>query len=279
MKNQNIRLNHFLSSCGICSRRKADEMIKYKTVTVNNKRVQNPAIKIHPETDDVKIEGKQVKPLGKKWYIAFNKPKKVLTSMNDPKNRPCIADYFKRRKTRIFPVGRLDWNSEGLILLTNDGHFSMKVTQHKIPKTYIVKLNGRPTMSQLSKLKKGVHTEVGKLKALYIEPLRKKKSQHSWIKVILAEGRNRQLHRMFEKIGFQIKVLKRTGIGKLKLKSLKPGESFPLSTSDIKKVFSLPSETQKTKAIKFKKINQSAVFTHCILLIDIFYYFSYHEYI
>ena len=245
MKSETIRLNHFLSSCGVCSRRKADEVIKYKNVTVNNKRVKNPATIINPKKDKIKLEGKQIKPSNRKWYIAFNKPKKVLTSMGDPKNRLCISDYFKKTKERIFPVGRLDWNSEGLILLTNDGYFSMKMTQKKIPKTYMVKLNGQPTITQLSKLKKGVSTEVGKLKALYIESSRNKKNQYSWVKIILAEGRNRQLHRMFEKIGFQIKVLRRTSIGRLKLKSLKPGEYFFLSPLDIKKVFSYPSEIQK----------------------------------
>ena len=98
MKEKTIRLNHFLSSCGVCSRRKADEVIKYKKVTVNNKRVKNPAMKINPQTDNVKLEGKQVKPSGRKWYIAFNKPKKVLTSMSDPKNRLCISDYFQKTK-------------------------------------------------------------------------------------------------------------------------------------------------------------------------------------
>ena len=252
MENKTVRLNHFLSSCGVCSRRKADEVIKYKTVTVNNKRINNPAMKINPKTDNVKLEGEQIKLSVRKWYIAFNKPKKVLTSMSDPKNRPCVSDYFKKIKERIFPVGRLDWSSEGLILLTNDGHFSMKITQQKIPKTYLVKLNGRPTPSQLSKLKKGVSTEIGRLKALYIETLYKKKNQHGWVKVILSEGRNRQLHRMFERIGFQIKVLRRISIGRLKLKSLKPGEYFLLSPSDMKKVLSYPPEIQKKKNIKSK---------------------------
>lgn len=218
---------------------------------VNNKRIKDPATKIHPEMDQVKLEEKLIKLSEKKWYIAFNKPKKVITSMSDPKNRICIADYFKKQKERIFPVGRLDWHSEGLILLTNDGDFAMKVIHQKIPKTYLVKINGQATTTQLSKLKKGVHTEVGRLKALYVRPLRKTKiKQYSWIKILLAEGRNRQLHRMFEKIGFQIKVLRRTAIGRLKLKSLKAGEYFYLSPSDMKKVFSLPSEIQKTNKPK-----------------------------
>lgn len=246
MKKTTFRLDHFLSVCGVCARRKANDLIKKNKVTVNNKKIKKPAMLIQPDVDIVKLEGKPVKLSKVKWYIAFNKPRKVLTSMSDPKGRPCIADYFKRKKDRIFPVGRLDWHSEGLILLTNDGDFSMKVMspKQKIPKTYLVKLNGMVSSSQLAKLKKGVHTKIGRLKALYAEPLRGKKN---WVKVILNEGRNRQLHRMFEKIGFQIKVLRRTGIGKLKLKSLKPGEGFELTSEDIKKVFSLPAEIKKTR--------------------------------
>ena len=242
MKKKTFRLNHFLSSCGVCSRRKAEEIIKRGKVTINNKKVKEPTLKVDPSKDQVRLDGKQIELPQQKYYIAFNKPKKVITSMKEPQGRPCIADYFKKAKDRIFPVGRLDWHSEGLILLTNDGDFSNKILQKKTPKTYLVKLNGRPTKTQFLKLKKGVHTEVGKLKALYIKELKKKVQQHSWVKVILLEGRNRQLHRMFEKIGFQIKVLRRTGIGKLKLKSLKPGEYFFLSPLDIKKVFSLPPE-------------------------------------
>ena len=140
----------------------------------------------------------------------------------------------------------MDWHSEGLILLTNDGAFATQITQQKVSKTYLVKLNGQPTIAQLTKLKKGVSTEVGRLKALHIQLSRKRTSRHSvkttrsWVTVVINEGRNRQLHRMFEKIGFQIKVLRRIAIGKLKLKSLRPGEYFILSSSDINKIFSVP---------------------------------------
>ena len=247
-----IRLNHFLSSSGVCGRRKADTLIKKGLVQVNNKTVENPALRISPEKDKVKLEGRPIKPRKNILYIAFNKPRKVITSMEDPKNRLCIQDYFRRLRERVFPVGRLDWHSEGLILLTNDGDFSLKISRGGIPKTYLVKLNGRPRKNQLARLKKGVLTEIGRLRALYVEELPKKSSKHSWVKVVLQEGRNRQLHRMFEKIGFQIKVLRRVAIGKLKLKSLKPGESYLLSERDLQKVFSLPSEVQNEK--KFSKM-------------------------
>ena len=265
-----IRLNHFLSSCGVCARRKAGQLIKNKKVTVNNKLTINSALTIYPEKDIVKVEGKKIHLPQAKWYIAFNKPKKVLTTMSDPKNRPCIADFFipkggarakgykplfpgqglniskdhySKQGSLVFPVGRLDWHSEGLILLTNDGRFSALLTKQKTPKTYFVKLNGQPTAAQLIKLTKGVYTEVGRLKAVYAQRVRGRASgRQAWVKVILTEGRNRQLHRMFEKIGFQIKVLRRTAIGRLKLRSLKPGGFFMLSPEDIKKVFSQPSE-------------------------------------
>ena len=178
------------------------------------------------------------------YYIAFNKPKKVITSMNDPKGRLSVGDFFKMKKqNRIFPIGRLDYHSEGLLLLTNDGYFSAKVLKDKPPKTYMVKLNKRPTVNQLTKLKKGVYTEIGRLRALYAQLDRKKNSL--WVKVIVAEGKNRQLHRMFNKLGLQVKVLRRTAIGKLQLKSLKPGEIFALTPKDLKKVFSDPTEIQK----------------------------------
>ena len=235
-----MRLNHFLSSCGICSRRKADTLIKNKTVTVNNRPVTDPAKPIHPTKDKIRWKGKLVHPPKKKWYIAFNKPVKALTTMSDPKNRLCTADFFKKLPERIFPVGRLDWRSEGLLLLTNNGDFAMQVLSQKPPKTYIVKLNGSPTPRALSRLTKGVPTAVGRVKALYARPVRGKSKQ--WIKVIIIEGKNRQLHRMFEKVGFRIKVLRRTAIGRLKLRSLKPGEHRVLSPADIKKVFSPPAE-------------------------------------
>ena len=247
-----LRLNHFLSLNAGVSRRQAEKLIQQKKVRVNGKYIEDPGFKIHTEKDHVTLNGKPLqrsqsnKSLFTKngYYIAFNKPKKVITSMSDPKGRPSVGDFFKiRKKNRIFPIGRLDWHSEGLLLLTNDGYFSAKVLKDKPPKTYMVKLNKRPKVNQLTKLKKGVYTEIGRLKALYTQLDRKKNSL--WVKVIIAEGKNRQLHRMFNKLGLQVKVLRRTAIGKLQLKSLKPGEIFALTPKDLKKVFSDPTEIQK----------------------------------
>ncbi len=216
--------------------------------------VQELGYQINPHKDQVRIDGTILQIPTRKIYIAFNKPKKVLSSTKDPKDRVCISDFFKKRKNfRIFPVGRLDWSSEGLILLTNDGDFSEKILQpkNKIPKTYVVKLSGSVSSKQLDRLVRGVSTEKGRFKALYAQYIKatgrrnKKTGASTWIKIIIDEGKNRQLHHMFKSIGFSIRVLRRVAIGRLKLKSLRPGESFLLSPSDMKKLFLLPMELKK----------------------------------
>ena len=243
-----LRLDHFLSACGVCARRKVRALLHQKPVMVNGKKITDLSFKVHPKKDKVTVGGKPLNLGQKKWYIAFNKPKKIISAFSDPKVRPCLALFFEKlKKQRLFPVGRLDWHSESLMLITNDGDFTGEILSKKPPKTYLVKLNGRPTLAQLLKLQKGVLTEIGRLKALYVKNYRSKDREGAWVKVILAEGKNRQLHRMFEKIGFQIKILRRVAIGKLKLKSLKPGESFLLSPKDIKKIFSIPSELADKK--------------------------------
>ena len=241
MKNT-FNLNHFLSLSGASSRRKASVLIKEGHVRVNSQKIKNPAYKVSPTKDKIWLKGKLLKIPTQKWHIAFNKPPKVLTSLSDPKGRVCVSSYFPKVRERLFPVGRLDWDSEGLLLLTNDGDFAHQVLKQKPPKTYMLKLNRSPSHAQLVRLKKGVRTDIGLLKAVYADFSRSRSQK--WIKVILIEGKNRQLHRMFENIGLHIRVLRRVAIGRLKLRSLKPGESFLLSPQDKRKVFLSPSEME-----------------------------------
>ncbi len=242
-----VRIVKFIASLGLCSRRKAINFIQNHEVSVNQKRVTDPSLALDPKKDKVRLKGRLLKPPQKKIYIAFHKPEKVLTTMEDPKNRPCVADFFKKSKFKIFPVGRLDWHSSGLMLLTNDGDLAFKVLhpRHSIPKTYLVKLNRPLTGRQVLKLKKGVFTPLGRLKALYIKktlsPQGGKKTSNWW-KIIISEGKNRQLHRMFEQTGSSIKVLRRVGIGRLKLGRLKAGGALLLSPGDVQKVFIPPKE-------------------------------------
>lgn len=236
-----IRLNKYISECGIASRRRADELINEGSVVVNGKKVYELGTKVRPSLDRITVNGKPIKPATHKIYILFNKPKNVVTTMEDPEGRPAIADYFERLPVRVFPVGRLDWDSEGMILLTNDGEFAQKVNHpsEEILKTYMVKVNGHPSQDQLDRLRRGISIVGGKVSARGVERIRRGDSdKYDWIKIMIAEGKNRQIRRMFEKIGFDVLKLQRVAIGRLRMPtSLKRGEYVFLTYAGIEKIF------------------------------------------
>ena len=242
-----LRLNKFLCASLFIARRKADQLIVQNKVKINGKKVEKSGMLIDPKKDRVEFEGKTLAlPEKKKMYIVFNKPPKVMSTMHDPKGRICLGDFF-RTFPGVFPVGRLDWHSEGLILLTNDGDFSKRIVQRdKVPKTYFLKLTGDIKTTQLNTLKKGVFTKVGKVNALYAKILKKRGKQglekNSWVKVIISQGRNRQLHYMFESLGFHIKVLRRIKIGSFSLKGLKKGQARIVPYQEIKKMLTKPAK-------------------------------------
>lgn len=241
MEKQNtIRLNKFLADCGIASRRKADELIEEGVVQVNGKTTFEMGAKVEPGVDRVTVRGKPIRQEHMKIYMVFYKPESVLTSMDDPMERPTVAHFLEKLPVRVFPVGRLDWDTEGLLLLTNDGEFSQKVMHPKeeIPKTYLVKLDGKPTEAQLEKLLRGVTIPGGKVAAKLVERVKVGDSEHyDWIKIIITEGKNRQIRYMFQKIGYDVKKLKRVAIGQLTLGALKKGEYAFLDKSGIDRVF------------------------------------------
>lgn len=235
-----VRLNKFLADSGLASRRKADELIQSGVVQVNGKTVTELGVRVNAQADRVSVDGKPVKPPSLKIYLAFNKPENVLTSMSDPEGRPTVADYLSHLPVRVFPVGRLDWDTEGLLLLTNDGDFAQKVMhpKHEIPKTYLAKLDGQPTDEQLSKLLRGVTIPGGRVSAIHVERAKVGHSdQYDWIKIIIGEGKNRQVRHMFSKIGFDVKKLKRVAIGQLTLGPLQRGEFAFLDAAGIRKIF------------------------------------------
>jgi len=236
-----VRLNKYLSECGVASRRKADELIAEGAVLVNGKKVYELGTRVTPGQDRITVSGKPVKPAAHKVYILFNKPKNVVTTMNDPEGRPSISDFFERLPVRVFPVGRLDWDTEGMILLTNDGEFAQKVNHpsQEILKTYMAKVSGHPSNEQLEKLKHGVSVIGGRVSARHIERVRKGDSdKYDWIKIMIAEGKNRQVRRMFEKIGFDVMKLQRVAVGKLRMPaSLKRGEYVFLTEAGVRRIF------------------------------------------
>lgn len=245
-----VRLNKFIATCGIASRRKADELISDGQVRVNGHTITDLGTKVNPRTDSVVVNGKPIKVFQDLVYVMFNKPVQVVSTMSDPEGRPTIADYFTKMRIRIFPVGRLDWDSEGLILLTNDGDFAQKVSHPKndVAKTYLVKLDGQPTESQLQKLVRGVTIIGGKTHALAVQKVAGRGSdKYDWVKVVITEGRNRQVRQMFEKIGYDVKKLQRVAIGSLKLGNLDRGQYRVLTPDDLKRVFQVPKELIEEK--------------------------------
>lgn len=243
-----LRLNKFLAKWGNISRLKAEEHIKRGRVFVSGKRISQSSFLVDPKKDKVRIQKKYISAQSqeKKVYLMFHKPTKVLSSSFDPKGRPTVMDFIPKTKQRLFLVGRLDWDSEGLLLLTNDGDFSHQVLNPKssVSKTYLVKIKGQIKDSELKKLIKGVSTPVGKRRALFA-----KQSKRGDIKVILKEGKKRQIRLMFNKLGFPVQKLKRVAIGRLKLNRLPRRHFISLTEKDIKKIFLYPKEL---KGIRIK---------------------------
>ncbi len=239
--NQLIRLNKYIADHGIASRRKADILIDEGEVTVNGRKVFELGLKINPLKDQVKVSGRLIHVKPQPLYFIFNKPRNVVTSTSDPQGRPTVIDYFSKVKQRLFPVGRLDWDTEGLLLMTNDGDFANEITSpaSNIPKTYHAKLDGITTDEKLEKLKRGVSIIGGKVKALEVKRLKKGTDKKDWVQITIKEGKNRQVRKMFEKIGYDVVKLKRVSIGQLKLTNLKPGEYRPLTQKDLLQLFSM----------------------------------------
>lgn len=253
---QRVRLNKLIADCGLASRRHADRMIEEGQVSVNGKRVYELGVKVDPTQDSIKVNGKLLrKPLAQKFYLVLNKPAGVLTTMEDPEGRPTVAEYLGGVPARVFPVGRLDWDSEGLILLTNDGDYANKVMHPKteVTKTYLVKLNGQPQPQHLEKLRKGVPIIGGKVSARHIEQIKKagdkKSDKYEWYKIVITEGKNRQIRQMFAKIGFDVIKLQRVAIGRLRLGALKVGALAYINEAAAERVF-LPDDPEELKIKK-----------------------------
>jgi 23S rRNA pseudouridine2605 synthase len=240
-----VRLNKFLADSGLASRRKADEIIENGEITINGKKVFELGIRVDPANDRILHKGKPIKAQNRFVYYVFHKPKSVVTTTSDPFGRPTILDFFKKSTLRLFPVGRLDWDAEGLILITNDGEFSHKVIHPEkgVLKTYHVKLSGIPSDVHLEKLKKGVSIEGGgKVSAQHVRRLSHKGTdKKAWVEITIKEGKNHQIKKMFQKINFDVVKLRRVAIGGLKLGSLLPGEHKELSPDDFLRIFKKPT--------------------------------------
>lgn len=234
-----MRINSFLARCGLGSRRKVEELILKKQVFVNGSNIISLSTQIDPQKDEVICNNKKLTLIEDKIYLMLNKPKLVLSTVSDDRGRKTVMDYVDKT-INIFPVGRLDYNTEGLILLTNDGEFANNVIHPSkmIWKTYEAKLNKTPKPIDLVKLRKGV--DIGDvIKTSPAQVSNPELCDDGLYKVVIkiSEGRNRQIRRMFKAVGYNVLELKRIAIGNLLLGNLKSGKIKTLTDNDIKNIF------------------------------------------
>ena len=230
-----VRLQKFLANAGVASRRNCEKLILSGYVTVNNKIITELGTKIDEKKDIVKYKGKRINLTEKNIYIMLHKPKNYITTTNDQFNRPTVLDLLPNFNERIFPVGRLDYDTSGLIILTNDGGLTYKLTHPKnnIDKTYVARIKGELTVNELNKLKRGIIIENYKTSPAKVKVLSQNKG-YSDVEIIIHEGKNRQVRNMFDAVGHGVTELKRISLGNLNLESLTYGKFRVLNEQEIK---------------------------------------------
>jgi 23S rRNA pseudouridine2605 synthase len=228
------RVQKIIAAAGITSRRAAEKLILEGRVRVNGAVVTEMGVKADPDKDHIKVDGKLINPKQQLTYVMLNKPVGHITTMADPERRPMVSDLLKGVRARVYPVGRLDYNTEGLLLLTNDGDFAHLVTHpsHELPKTYLVKVKGVLGDRDVEMLEKGVFLQDGKTAPARVRRLRKEEA-NSWVEITIHEGRKRQVRRMIDHTGHSVIKLKRTRIGNLDLGDLAAGTYRYLSPEEV----------------------------------------------
>jgi 23S rRNA pseudouridine2605 synthase len=216
------RLQKIIAAAGLASRRKAEEMIAAGRVTVNGTVVTELGTKADLERDKITVDGVLLAVREPLLYFLLNKPKGYVTTASDPEGRPTVLDLMKGVTSRVYPVGRLDYASEGLLLMTNDGELAQKLTKagSHVEKTYLVKVSGRPSEKELARLRAGVTITLDDGRRVKTSPAKitlAEDAANPWYEVVLIEGRNRQIRRMFDGVGHPVEKIKRVKLGPLKL--------------------------------------------------------------
>lgn len=255
------RLQKILASAGIASRRKAEEFILQGRVQVNGQLVTELGSKADPAHDHIRVDGKLIRPADEFRYYMLNKPKQFVTTVSDPQGRPTVMQFFSRIKLRMFPVGRLDYHSEGLLLVTNDGELANALTRaaSHVPKTYLVKVSGIPDENALNALRRGVSIPMGepesnagyrgreaRVRTAPATVRLFRAGENPWYEITITEGRNRQLRKMFEEIGHHVEKIRRVEYGPLVL-DLPPGESRELTAQEVQDLYRAAKLTSPAK--------------------------------
>jgi pseudouridine synthase len=228
------RLQKVLARAGIASRRRAEEIIRAGRVKVDGRLVDRLGLKVDPAQTRIEVDGKPVAAGEEKLYLAFYKPVGVVTTLYDPQGRPKLSDFLHGLDGRVFPAGRLDFDSEGLLLLTNDGELAYRLThpRYKVAKVYAVWVSGSVSSEAVVKLASGVVLEDGPVQPAAVKVLRKE-PERTLLEITLKEGKKRQVKRMCAAVGYPVVHLKREAIGPLRLGGMKPGEYRRLSHREI----------------------------------------------
>ena len=231
-----MRLNKFIALCGVASRRKADELIESGKVEVNGQVIKEMGFNVDEHKHIVKVNGKIIKPQEEKIYILLNKPEGYVTTVKDQFNRKNVIDLINGVKERIYPIGRLDYETSGLLILTNDGDLTYKLThpKHEIDKTYIARVRGIPNSYKIKEFEKGLKIEdyitaPAKFKVLESN----KDKNYSICEIKIHEGRNRQVRKMCKEIGHPVYHLQRVSMGKIKLSNLEKGKWRYLNKEEL----------------------------------------------
>lgn len=239
MKDNKVRLQKHLADCGIASRRKSEELIEMGKVKVNG-HIATIGTKVDPKRDKITVRGKTVIANTTKMYIMLHKPRGFVTTMSDEKGRKCVTDLVKDAPVRLFPVGRLDMNSEGLLIMTNDGEFANKLTHpsYHVNKTYRVTVKGEVQEEQILELKEGIMLDGEKTLPCDCF-VAERKPDRTVLIFIIQEGRNRQIRRMCEAVKLEVMRLKRTEIAGVKLGMLPRGSWRPLNEKEMRRLTSI----------------------------------------
>jgi 23S rRNA pseudouridine2605 synthase len=230
------RLQKIIARAGLASRREAERWIVEGRVSVNGTVVRKLGSQADPRSDSIKVDGKRIKAPSATLYYAFHKPPGVITTLNDPENRPDLTPYLSvlGEKRRVFPVGRLDYNTTGLLLLTNDGDLALRLAHPRfgVKKLYHVKLSACPNQEDLAEIKRGIRLGDGiaaPARARVIERLKK----NAWVEIEVQEGRKREVRRIFEALGYFVEKLIRVRVGPISLGALPQGEIRPLTSIEV----------------------------------------------
>jgi 23S rRNA pseudouridine2605 synthase len=240
------RLQKILAHAGIASRREAEKIIVSGRIAVNGRVVTELGSRADPSSDRITLDGKPVLIEAERIYILLNKPAGYMTTMKDPEGRPVVNDLLKGVKERVYPVGRLDYNTEGLLLMTNDGELANRLAhpRHEVEKEYMVRVRGEVLPDQIKRLSEGVGLDDG-MCAPAVVKLEKESDHNSWLSIVIHEGRFRQVRRMCEAVGLTVVRLKRTRYAFLEAGDLKIAEYRRLSASEVKRLYAICKEVAR----------------------------------